>query len=169
MKTITFYDCEICGGRYPDEAAARACEAVPVRRIGLEPGEIVTAGHAYGWWKNAKGETVFRGDPQVPWFLYEPGDPDSRNHLERAKLGYPKFVVLEIVPYSQVSSSSGGAYSHQEAALVYCPAWENGPPTLYAWLPATGHHKVRRQLGRVSDSDLASYREAVKGQAPVLV
>jgi hypothetical protein len=159
MKVIVHYECDVCGATYDKAEDALACQATPVERLGLAPGEIVTAGQAYGWWKDGNGATT-RDNPDQSWFHVERGDPEARSHLVRAQLGFPKFVVLAVAPYSQVAARSG-PWAHKEVALIYSPGWANGPETLYAWAPS-----VKHRLGMVTPEELAAYQAAVQGQRP---
>jgi hypothetical protein len=53
MKTIVEYQCEVCGGRFPTQVQAMACE-----RVGFKPrhkvGEIVFAKGGFGWYDGQK-------------------------------------------------------------------------------------------------------------------
>lgn len=115
MKATTTYECEVCGLQSKDQAEVARCEAVPVKPLGFKLGDVVTSGTPYGWWHADK----------MDWFLEERGDQASRSHLERAKKGWPLFIVLAIVPWRDTDSQIMGGYAHSESAILYSPKYAN--------------------------------------------
>lgn len=118
MKTITTYECEVCGLRDQDRALVETCEAVPMARLDFQPGDVVTAGHSYGWWNST----------MAAWFHEQAGDPNHRSHLVRGQKGWPLYIVLAIIPYRVASPGAYGAYAHRELAILYSPQHANHVP-----------------------------------------
>lgn len=156
MKQKTIYTCEVCGYSRSDRTAVEQCEATPIKKLGVEIGDIVIAGHSYGWWSDAP-------DFQK-WFHEERGDPNSKSHLERAKLGYPKFVVLKVVPCSLVNRGIHGTVAHSEVAILYSPFHAN---TIYENKALESESGFVRKVGAVTDKEFAMlFSEAEKFFGP---
>jgi len=94
VKTI--YRCELCGNQSEDRAEIEACEARGIVPFGggIKPGDVVyMPGNGYGWWSDDR-----------EWFLESRGNQSSRSHHERDRLGYPLFVVLDVLPDTAVQT-----------------------------------------------------------------
>lgn len=142
MKTTTIYECDICHRQSGDRAEVEQCEAIGLIPAEAEIGDIISISQGYGGWHSDK----------MDWFHSEPGDPQSRNHLERKRIGYPKAIVMAKVPYGQLSSMGVGSSGHREMLIIYSPKWANGPSELWAWAP--GFHAKH---GRADEDQMREY------------
>jgi len=171
MKTQTLFACEKCGFESKDETEVAACEAVEIQRSPVQIGDIVIVrSNGYGWWRDKNGNMRRDDEIDTEWFHIERGDPNSRNHLTRAQLGFPKFVVVGKAMYSDPvvgGNGYGPGWRHRECALLYSPKHANFKTgTAYVWIPPD--YGVRK-LGEVSPEDLAIYQAAVNGRKANLI
>jgi hypothetical protein len=139
MKQSITYECEGCGARSHDRDAIERCEALPMRPTDIKPGDIVIIGQiggsGYGWWHGGE-----------EWFLRDDAskdDPPSDNHHRRHTIGHPKYAVLDVVPYRDVTRMPG-AYGHRYAAILFSPDHANrvDDRVAYFWHGCEGLTKV---------------------------
>ena len=152
----TFYQCETCGFMSDAQSLVAACEALPTLDPGVQPGDIVYCrGQGYGWWQGSE-----------EWFLREAGDPESRSRSERARVGYPLYLVVAIVPIATVNTNIPyGQGGHRDVAILYSPAFANSKTgKKIGWTSPDGHFSMIK-TGEVSGDDLA--RLAVEARAYV--
>ena len=153
MKTITSYQCETCGFVSDDRALVERCEAQKPKPITLAIGDVVHLNDSgFGWWSEDR-----------EWFLESPGDRNSSSHLERARLGYPLYVIVDIVPYSAVTGRKG---EHFEAAILYSPRHANFKAgERVCWTTPSGHYSMSR-VRSVSGDELAKYQARARELEP---
>jgi hypothetical protein len=160
MKSRTIYACETCGLESTVEAEIARCEAAPIRRHPAKVGDLVTGGHAYGWW-------FFDRPEFMEWWHPEPGDPDHRSHHVRGRKGWPLYVVVDIIPAKEVSRQTG-PYAHREVAVLFSPHHANRGSQGGIALVWADDRIVKR--GEVTPERLEELRSLIPADAtPVLI
>lgn len=110
VRTITQYECGICGSKYNHERFAENCEERGMLGLfdGLEVGAIVQTSKRWAW------HVV----ENSPWTSFGPAETPFEQRIKSAKVWYSPYYVVTAV---NVASREHWARYH-----LACPVWVTG-------------------------------------------